>query len=342
MDEGVLDPHEIELIIVDDGSTDATAERAAEVLPGLFDRLQVLRIDRNAGKGAAVRLGAGAATAPVVVFMDADMSVDPSEISGLVDGIGRADIAIGSRSLADSVVETDGVQRKVMGWTFNTIVTTVTGMPFADTQCGFKAFRTPIARLLFHLMTVERFAFDVEVLYLAQRLRMDITEVPVRWREMRPSKVRVPTDPISMTRDVVRARTRRERPTVPGLAVEPAPEERRRSPSRIVAELHQAFGSNFPILLPAEDEVVLLVPLGDSGEIEEIAARIRRLPTRLTVREHAVSFQELVSLAPFSLHDGILVASYPGAAALTLREPVDGWESVRSIPGDQVPSRLLT
>ena len=152
------------------------------MLPGLFDRLQVLRIDRNAGKGAAVRLGAGAATAPVVVFMDADMSVDPSEISGLVDGIGRADIAIGSRSLADSVVETDGVQRKVMGWTFNTIVTTVTGMPFADTQCGFKAFRTPIARLLFHLMTVERFAFDVEVLYLAQRLRMDITEVPVRWR----------------------------------------------------------------------------------------------------------------------------------------------------------------
>ena len=109
--------------------------------------------------------------------------------------------------------------------------------------------------------------------------------------------------------------TGRERPTVPGLAVEPAPEERRRSPSRIVAELHQAFGSNFPILLPAEDEVVLLVPLGDSGEIEEIAARIRRLPTRLTVREHAVSFQELVSLAPFSLHDGILVASYPGAAA---------------------------
>ena len=87
---------------------------------------------------------------------------------------------------------------------------------------------------------------------------------------------------------------------------------------------------------------MLLVPLGDSGEIEEIAARIRRLPTRLTVREHAVSFQELVSLAPFSLHDGILVASYPGAAALTLREPVDGWESVRSIPGDQVPSRLLT
>ena len=76
-------------------------------------------------------------------------------------------------------------------------------MPFRDTQCGFKAFRTPMARILFHLLTVERFAFDVEVLHLAQRLRMDISEIAVRWREVGSSKVRTLVDPLSMTRDVL-------------------------------------------------------------------------------------------------------------------------------------------
>jgi dolichyl-phosphate beta-glucosyltransferase len=124
----------------------------------------VLRLEENSGKGAAVRAGAGAAGAPVVVFMDADMSVHPAQIPLLLAAMADSDVVIGSRSLPGSVVRGATLHRKVMGRTFSLFVNGVTGLGLKDTQCGFKAFRTPVARLLFHLMTVERFAFDVDVL----------------------------------------------------------------------------------------------------------------------------------------------------------------------------------
>lgn len=91
-EDGALCPRTTELIVVDDGSTDETGWRAEELLASTFPRLRVLRIHDNAGKGAAIRLGTAAATAPIVLFMDADMSVDPSEIPRLVNAIGRADV----------------------------------------------------------------------------------------------------------------------------------------------------------------------------------------------------------------------------------------------------------
>ena len=242
---GVLSPKTTELIVVDDGSTDGTGWRAEELLAKTFPLLRVLRLHTNSGKGAAVRLGTAAASAPIVLFMDADMSVDPSDIPKLVKAIGPADIAIGSRSLVDSVVEVDRIQRKMMGRAFNAMVSTVTNMPFRDTQCGFKAFRTPIARILFHLMRVQRFAFDVEILCLARQLRMEIAEVAVTWREMSQSTVRTFVDPLSMARDVLSVRTRREWANLAALAVTPAPGERRRSRSRIIGELHRALGPNY-------------------------------------------------------------------------------------------------
>jgi dolichyl-phosphate beta-glucosyltransferase len=341
---GILSPQTTELIVVDDGSTDETGWQAEELLASTFPRLRVLRLLHNAGKGAAVRLGTAAATAPVVLFMDADMSVDPSQIPRLVEAIGTADVAIGSRSLPESVVEADGMQRVVMGRTFNALVTALTNMPFRDTQCGFKAFRTPAARVLFHLMRAQRFAFDVEVLILARQLHMRIAEVAVHWRAVGQSSVRRLTDPVSMTRDVWSARRRRDWPHIPAVAVTPARGERRRSPSRIVSELQRAHGSNFPIALLSEDQLLLLLPLCNPIEVQDIAARLRKLPTKLTVRERSVSLPQLTELTPFQRvegeEDGLIVATHRDVTDLVVQEPVNGWETLRSVPGLPVQSPL--
>ncbi len=276
--------------------------------------------------------------------MDADMSVDPIEIPRLVKAIGPSDVAIGSRSLTDSIVETDGVKRKVMGRAFNILVSNLTKMPFRDTQCGFKAFRTPLARVLFHLMRVQQFAFDVEVLSLARQLRMDIAEVPVSWREVGQSKVRILVDPLSMTRDVVSASRRRDWPNVPALAVTPGPGERRRSPSRIVGELHKALGPNYPMVMLSEDQLLVLLPLCDPVFVHETAGRLRQLETMVTVRERSVTFQQLMDVAPFKWidgeEDGLVVAFQDGAKILTTHKPIEGWESVRSDRPNPLRSRL--
>ena len=199
-----------------------------------------------------------------------------------------------------------------MGWTFNAIVSLATRLPYRDTQCGFKAFRTPAARLLFHLMRIERFAFDVEVLYLAHQLQMEITEVPVHWREMRESKVQMLSDPFTMTRDVLSVRGRGERPCVPGLEVLAAGGNREGGQTPILAGLRAALGPQFPVLITAEDRFVVLLPLCEPMEVQDIAARLRRAPTRFTVRDHSVSLEQLRDFAPFRWvgdWGGVLVAS---------------------------------
>jgi dolichyl-phosphate beta-glucosyltransferase len=340
--EGFLDPDTTELIVVDDGSTDETGWQAERLFTASFRRLRVLRLHDNAGKGAAVRLGASAASAPVVLFIDADMPVDPSEIPRLVKAIGPADIAIGSRSLDASVIESAGTRRKIMGRTFNALARTATHLPFRDTQCGFKAFRTPVARTLFHFMRAQRFAFDVEILYLARQLRMDVAEVAVLWRETGGSTVRPLADPLSMTHDLVRARRRREWPNLPALAITAARDERRRSRSRIVTEVHRALGSNFPILFASEDESLVLLPLCGPVEVQDIASRLRGLPTKLTVRERSVRFSQLKELVPFQWvdgdKDGLIVASRTTVKNLSTRRPVDGWESMRRVPAQRSQS----
>ena len=336
---GVLCPKTTELIVVDDGSTDDTGWRAEELLADTFPELRVLRIHQNAGKGAAVRLGTAAAGSPIVLFMDADMSVDPTEIPRLVKAIGPADIAIGSRSLTESVVETDGMQRKVMGRTFNLLVGALTNMPFRDTQCGFKAFRTPLARILFHLMRVQGFAFDVEVLCLARQLHMEIAEVAVRWHEVGQSKVRTLMDPLAMARDVLAVSKRREWPHLPALAVTPSTGERRRSPSRIVGELYKALGPNFPVAILSEDQTLVLMPLCNPIEVHDVATRLRRLPTKLTVRERSVSFPQLTELVPFRWvdgeHDGLTIASEGPTDDLVTQTPPEGWEAYRAASSGQ-------
>jgi glycosyltransferase involved in cell wall biosynthesis len=198
-------PHDTEVIVVDDGSDDDTP---AVALSGLrcFPRSRVLRLPRRQGKGAAVRLGVSAAHGQSIVFMDADASPDPRDMIRVLGGLERADVAIGSRAAPGALV-TASRTRAIMGRNFNSIVRAVTGIPSRDTQCGFKAFRAPAAKLLFHLGRVDGFAFDVELLVLARQLGYRVVEVPVRWHAAEGSHVRA-HHPLSMVVDVVRTQLR--------------------------------------------------------------------------------------------------------------------------------------
>lgn len=295
---GVIDPWTTELIVVDDGSTDETARLAQELLAPAFPQLRILRLGENSGKGAAIRVGAAAATAPVVAFMDADMSVDPAQLPQLLEAIEDADVAIGSRVLPDSSVRYDSPQRIVMGRTFNALVNALTNVGLKDTQCGFKAFRTPMARILFHLMVVDRFAFDVEVLSLARRLGMRISEVPVQWRGAGNSTVRPVTDSISMAFDVLRVRSREKWPHIPALVVTADPEQRGPARERILDEAIGTFRKTDPVVPLPDNRALILLPLCRSNQVSGTASRLTRSFHQLTVRKRLVSCTELVGMAP--------------------------------------------
>jgi dolichyl-phosphate beta-glucosyltransferase len=191
-----------EVIVVDDGSRDATA-RVVEQQAS--PRLRLLRLPENRGKGAAVRAGVLASTGDQVLFSDADLATPISELPKLRERLehGYA-VAIGSRGLpgADIRVRQHPV-REMMGRTFNVIVRAFLIGGIRDTQCGFKLFRGPVARELFAESRVDGFAFDVEVLLLARRHHR-IAEVPVVWRHVEQSKVSPGVDAARMLVDVVR------------------------------------------------------------------------------------------------------------------------------------------
>src|SRR6267142_6138361 len=152
-----------ELIVVNDGSTDATAAVAREKLNGATIQTRLIENFPNRGKGAAVRSGLLAATKPVGLFFDADLSTPLSEIPKVIEPIadGDVDLALGSRALDRSLI---GIRqpwrREQAGRVFNLIVRIATGMPFWDTQCGFKAFRLDVCRPILEKMDTIGFAFD--------------------------------------------------------------------------------------------------------------------------------------------------------------------------------------
>lgn len=200
-------PHEI--LVVDDGSPDRTVEVAERALGGSCGR--VLRHRENRGKGAAVRTGVLAATGRWVLITDADLSTPIGEHESLARVCREQDLdgAIGSRAIEGSRVEKpQGVLRRTMGKTFNVLVRGMTGLPFRDTQCGFKLFDRARVLPLFEQTVVNRFAWDVEVLFLCHRLGLRVAEVPVVWRNAEDSRVSLIGDPIQMLRDVVRVRWR--------------------------------------------------------------------------------------------------------------------------------------
>ena len=204
-----------ELILVDDGSSDQTAALARQVFNKSRDlRTSVISYKSNFGKGRAVRLGLLAARGDVALFSDADLSTPISEAPKLIEPIvkGECDVTFGSRALDRKLIGVHQPWRREQGGRiFNLIVRVATGLPFWDTQCGFKAFRMNVCRPLVEAATVDRFGFDVELLYLAFRAGLNLKEIPVRWDHNEGSKVNVVSDSFKMLNEVglIRQQARR-------------------------------------------------------------------------------------------------------------------------------------
>lgn len=187
-----------ELIVVDDGSGDATAKTARSACAGFPDaNTKVIRYEKNRGKGFAVKTGLLAATSDTALFSDADLSTPIDEMPKLIDPIvkGDFDVTLGSRALDRSLIGTHQPWRREQGGrVMNLIIKTLSGLPFSDTQCGFKAFNMNKFRPLLNLMTIDRFGFDVEFLFVANRHGLRMAEIPVRWNNVEGSKVSVVRD----------------------------------------------------------------------------------------------------------------------------------------------------
>jgi len=202
---------ESELIVVNDGSTDTTGTETREGFDETKIETRLLENFPNRGKGAAVREGLLAAQKPIGLFFDADLSTPLDEIPKVIEPIanGDLDIAFGSRALDRSLI---GIRqpwrREYGGRVFNFLVRIVTGLPFWDTQCGFKAFRLDICRPILEAARIDGFAFDVELLVLARRAGLRIREIPVHWNHAEGSKVRFLHDGVQMLREVIAARNR--------------------------------------------------------------------------------------------------------------------------------------
>jgi len=204
-----------EVIVVDDGSSDNTADLARQVFKDSKNlRTSVISYKSNLGKGRAVRLGLLAARSDVALFSDADLSTPITEAPKLVDPIlsGQFDLTFGSRALDRELIGVHQSWRREQGGrVFNLVVRLATGMPFWDTQCGFKAFRMSVCRPLIEAATVDRFGFDVELLYLAFRAGLRLKEIPVRWDHNEGSKVTLFSDSFRMVNEVnlIRQQARR-------------------------------------------------------------------------------------------------------------------------------------
>ena len=207
-----------EVIVVDDGSKDRTAE-VAESWRDRIPGLRVLSNGINRGKGFSVRHGSLQAHGDVILFTDADLSSPIEEAEKLFAALQSHDVAIGSRAVDRSLIEVhESLFREFAGIIFNKIVRLILRLPFVDTQCGFKAFRRERCRIIFEQQTIERFGFDPELLYLARHHGLSTKEVPVRWAHSPATKVSMMRDSVQMFLDVVvirwnalRGRYRKER-----------------------------------------------------------------------------------------------------------------------------------
>jgi glycosyltransferase involved in cell wall biosynthesis len=201
-----------ELIVVNDGSTDGTGEVVRKVLAEhAILSARLLEHSPNRGKGATVREGLLAATKPVAAFFDADLSTPINELPKIIEPIarGEVDVAFGSRALDRKLIGSRQPWRREQGGrVFNLLVRLATGLPFWDTQCGFKAFRMQACRNIIAAARVNGFGFDVELLFLAQRAGLRLGEIPVRWNHYEGSKVDFAYDSVRMLREVIALRSK--------------------------------------------------------------------------------------------------------------------------------------
>ncbi len=193
-----------EVILVNDGSIDDTVK----ITRSMYPEIKILNNGQNRGKGYSVRRGLCEANGERILFSDADLSTPLSAFENLAarldDG---ADIAIASRALADSVIEKHQViWREMMGRFFNLLVRAFSGLPFHDTQCGFKAYTYTAAKKIARLQRLDDWAFDVEQLRIAQMLNLRVDEVGVHWINSDATRVNILVDGPKMLYDILKIR----------------------------------------------------------------------------------------------------------------------------------------
>lgn len=256
-----VDPDSTELIIVDDGSTDDTVA-AAESLSGWAKRQRVIEMGTNRGKGAAVRRGVAEARGAAIIFLDADNATDLAVLPELESRLQEAHAVFGSRNAPGAEVIGSPRFRGWMGQTYSRVIQRVLGTSVADSQCGCKAFRAPVAKLVFALSRLDGFAFDAEVLFLLERLGLRTVEHPVTWTHMSGSKVGL-VDPFAMFLDTVRVRVPNVPPPIAYLSL---PE-------------HQAIAIEDEIRQTdprgsVDGRFHVLVPFSDPTELDAVKSRV--------------------------------------------------------------------
>jgi glycosyltransferase involved in cell wall biosynthesis len=194
-----------EVIVVNDGSTDHTADEVRKFAGQARAGLRLVENPGNRGKGYSVRNGMLKAEGEIALFFDADLATPTSEIVKVVGPIaeGRYDVVFGSRALDRSLIGThQSFFRETVGRTGNLIQFAFTGLRFKDTQCGFKAFRRDAAQSVFRLQRIDGFGFDPEILFIAKKLGWRLLETPVRWNHVEGSKLNPITAPIKALMEV--------------------------------------------------------------------------------------------------------------------------------------------
>jgi glycosyltransferase involved in cell wall biosynthesis len=196
-----------EVLVVDDGSTDRTPQVIQRWMER-YPRLHLIQNEGNRGKGYSVRNGLLQAVGEVVMFTDADLSAPMEEAELLMAAIADgADVAIGSRWM-DKTRQTihQPLYRRFFGRCFNWVTRMVMGLPFKDTQCGFKAFKREAAQVIFRLQRIERWGFDPEILFISRKLGYDIREVPVTWGHDERSRMSYLKDGMKMLEEMAAIR----------------------------------------------------------------------------------------------------------------------------------------
>ncbi len=204
-----------ELIVVDDGSTDSTTVVAKTACAEFtYIRTNVIRYDENRGKGFAVKTGLISAENEIALFSDADLSTPIDELPKLIDAIEneQIDVVFGSRALDRELIGNHQPWRREQGGrVFNWFVQKLTNLPYWDTQCGFKAFNMNAFRPLLDKMTIDRFGFDVEFLFVAYHAELKLKEIPVIWNHCDGTKVRIFRDSFRMFSEIRQIRKNSKR-----------------------------------------------------------------------------------------------------------------------------------
>ncbi len=201
--------YDSEVIVVNDGSRDKTADEVLKFESRGAGRLRLLHNPGNRGKGYSVRHGMLQAKGDIVLFMDADLATPIGEVPKVIEPIEQNlfDVVFGSRALDRSLIGTHQSSiREAIGRTGNWVQWALTGLDFKDTQCGFKAFRRETVQRVFAVQQIDGFGFDPEILFIAKRQDWRLLETPVRWNHVEGSKVNPYTAPLKVLTEVATIR----------------------------------------------------------------------------------------------------------------------------------------